>query len=129
MSLLSDSYEPFYFIEKKFAPDGAGGLIPTWTQGAEFQATANIPQSSIADIANKLTERINCTITTSRAIALESMDVIQRKEDGMIFRILSKGKGNETPKGAGLDMRQCKAEVWTIPDGEIIIPVSDEVIP
>lgn len=125
MSLLSEAYEPFYFIEKKFTPDGAFGLKPTWTQGAEFQATASIPQSSLADIANKLTEKINCTITTSRNIELDAMDVIQRKEDGMVFRILSTGKGNETPKGAGLDMRQCKAEVWTIPDGEIITPTPE----
>lgn len=132
MSLLSDAYEPFYIIEKKFVSDGAGGLIPTWTQGAEFQAIANVPQGSIADIANKLTEKINCTITTSRSIELDAMDVIQRKEDGMIFRILSSGRDNKTPKGAGLDMRQSKAEVWSIPDGEIIVPIpddDDEVIP
>lgn len=122
MSLLSNAYEPFYFIEKKFTPDGRGGLIPTWTQGAEFLATANFPNSTLADIADKMTERINCTITTSKAIELDAMDVIQRKEDGVIFRILSSGKENKTPKGAGLDMRQSKAEVWTLPDGEVVIP-------
>lgn len=116
MSLLSDAYEPFYFIEKSFVPDGAGGLKPTWTRGAEFQATANFPNSTLSDIANKLTEKTNCTITTSRAITLDFMDVIQRKEDGMYFRILSNGKENKTPASASLDMRQSKAEVWNPPD-------------
>ena len=126
MSLLSDSYEPFYFIEKKFVSDGAGGFIPTWTQGAEFMATANFPQSSLSDIANKLTERINCTITTSRAITLDFMDVIQRKEDGQCFRILSNGKENKTPVSASLDMRQSKAETWSPPDSEIIAPAPED---
>lgn len=122
MSLLSDAYEPFYIIEKKFVPDGAGGLVPTWTQGAEFQATANFPNSSLSDIAEKLTEKVTCTITTSRAITLDFMDVIQRKSDGLILRITSNGNENKTPKGAGLDMRQSKAEIWNPPDSEIIVP-------
>lgn len=122
MSLLSDAYEPFYIIEKKFVPDGAGGLVPIWTQGAEFQATANFPNSSLSDIAEKLTEKVTCTVTTSRAITLDFMDVIQRKSDCLILRITSNGNENKTPKGAGLDMRQSKAEIWNPPDSEIIVP-------
>jgi hypothetical protein len=118
MTLLSAAYEPFYFIEKRFTPDGAGGMIPTWAKGAEFMATANFPNSSLSQIADKLTEKTNCTITTSRDITLDFMDVIQRKEDGVYFRILSNGKENKTPKSAGLDMRQSRAEVWTPPDIE-----------
>lgn len=122
MSLLSDAYEPFYFIEKKFVSDGAFGLVPTWTRGAEFMATANFPNSSLSDIAEKLTEKVTCTVTTSRAITLDFMDVIQRKSDGLILRITSNGNENKTPKGAGLDMRQSKAEIWSPPDSEIIVP-------
>ncbi len=118
MSLLSAAYEPFYFIEKQFKPDGAGGLIPTWTRGARFDATANFPISSLSDIANKLTEKINCTVTTPKSITLEAMDVIQREEDGLYFRILSSGGMNKTPNSASLDMRQSRAEVWTPPDIE-----------
>ena len=120
MSLLSEAYEPFYFIEKRFVPDGAFGLKPTWTQGAEFLATANFPNSSLSKIADKLTEKTNCTITTSKAIKLDAMDVIQRKSDGTIFRILSSGKENKTPESAYLDMRQSQAEVWTLPDGDVV---------
>lgn len=120
MSLLSEAYETFYFIEKKFVSDGAFGLKPTWTQGAEFMATANFPNSSLSKIADKITEKTNCTITTSKAIELEAMDVIQRKEDGTIFRILSSGKENKTPESAYLDMRQSQAEVWTLPDGDVV---------
>jgi hypothetical protein len=118
MSLLSAAYEPFYFIIKRFVPDGESGFIPTWERGEQFMATANFPNSSLSEIAAKLTEKTTCTITTSRAVTLEAMDVIQRAEDGVYFRILSSGHENKTPKSAHLDMRQSRAEIWTPPDLE-----------
>lgn len=115
MSLLSEAYEPFNFIEKSPQPDGEGGYITVWTEGAEFQATADFSTSSLSNIADKLTERVNCVITTSKAITLEPMDVIKRQSDGTYFRILSDGANNKTPNSAGLDMRQSKAEIWNLP--------------
>lgn len=115
MSLLSDAFEPFNFIEKKFAPDGEGGYTTVWTKGAEFQATADFANSNLQTIADALTERVNCTITTSKAITLEPMDVIQRQSDGTYFRIRSDGANTKTPDSAGLDMRQSKAEIWSLP--------------
>ena len=115
MSLLSAAYEPFVFMIKSFIPDGEGGMTPTWTEGEEFQATADFANSSLAQIADKLTEKVNCTITTSRSITLGYMDVIKRVSDGTYFRILSNGANTKTPNSAGLDMRQSKAEVWSLP--------------
>ena len=118
MSLLSEAYEPFNFIEKRFVSDGEGGMLVQWTQGAEFMAIADFATSSIAQIANKLTERVNCTITTSKAITLEPMDVIQRQSDGQYFRITSSGANKKTPESAMLDMRQSYAELWSLPASE-----------
>lgn len=118
MSLLDSAYEPFRFIEKRFAPDGEGGFIPTWSEGAEFKATADFASSSLAKIADTLTEKVNCTITTSRAIVLEPMDVVQRISDGQYFRVTSDGKNKKTPVSASLDMRQVSAELWRLPDSE-----------
>lgn len=115
MSLLTDAYETFVFIEKHFVSDGEGGGFPTWTEGAEFMATANFPNSSLAKIADTLSERENCTITTPRSVTLDYMDVIKRKSDGIYFRILSNGRENKTPPSATLDMRQSRAEIWTLP--------------
>lgn len=116
MSLLSEALEPFVFVTKTMVSDGEGGMIATWTDGKdEFLATANFPNSSVATIADKLTEKENCTITTLKSTTLEFMDVIKRKSDGVYFRIRSNGKENKTPASAALDMRQSKAEVWTIP--------------
>lgn len=115
MSLLSEAYEPFNFIEKTRQPDGEGGYITVWTKGEEFQATADFSSSSMQQIADAMTERVNCTITTSKAVTLEPMDVIQRQSDGTYFRILSDGANTKTPYSASLDMRQSKAQIWELP--------------
>lgn len=116
MSLLSAAYEPFVYVTKAFVSDGEGGGYFTWTDGTdEFPATADFANSNTAKIADALTERVNCTITTPRSITLDFMDVIKRVSDGQYFRILSDGKNKKTPESAALDMRQSSAELWTLP--------------
>ena len=116
MSLLSEAYEPFVFVEKSRRPDGEGGYIVVWTDGAEFSATADFANSSLSKIADALTEKVNCIITTSKAVTLEPMDVVKRKSDGQYFRVTSDGKNKKTPEAATLDMRQSSAELWTLPN-------------
>ena len=119
MSLLTESYETFNFINRTRIDDGYGGYKSTWTKGVEFMATADFPGSSTGLIADKLTERTNCTITTSRSVTLEAMEIVQRQSDGVYFRVLQSGSFNKTPNSAGLDMRQSRAEVLTaLPDAK-----------
>lgn len=115
MSLLSEAYEPFVFVEKTREPDGVGGYHTVWRDGAQFEAAIDLPANTLATIANKLTERKNATLTTSRAIVLEAMDVVKRVEDGQYFRCTSSGKDTKTPQSATLDMRQVCVEYWTLP--------------
>lgn len=115
MSLLSEAYETFLFVEKTREPDGVGGYTTVWKDGAEFEAAIDVPSNTLATIANKLTERRNATLTTSRAVTLDVMDVIKRVEDGQYFRCTSSGKDNSTPESATLDMRQVSVEYWSLP--------------
>ena len=115
MSLLSDSFEPFVFMEKSMQRDSVGSYTMVWTEGAEFDATADFYNSAMQQVADALTERVNCTITTSKAISLDAMDVIKRVSDGQYFRITSDGKNKKTPDSASLDMRQSSAELFTLP--------------
>lgn len=119
MSLLSAAYEPFIYVTKTFVSDGEGGGDFTWTDGKdEFPATADFSNSSLSKIADAVTERVNCTITTPRSITLDFMDVIKRVSDGQYFRILSDGKNKKTPDSATLDMRQSSAELWYLPSNK-----------
>ena len=63
----------------------------------------------------KMTERRNATLTTSKAITLDVMDVVRRVEDGQYFRVTSSGKDNKTPASATLDMRQSTVEFFSLP--------------
>lgn len=126
MSLLESAYEPFIFINKTFVPDGEGAGHFSWTEGDEFMATADFATSSLARIADKLTENVSCTITTPKSMILEPMDVIKRKEDGQLFRITSDGKNKKTPASAALNMRQSTAILWELPTGAQIAPKPSE---
>ncbi len=115
MSLLSESFGTFNFIDKSRKPDGQGGFTVEWVEGAEFQAHARLDNSIQAKIAEKQGVTSLYTITTNKKITLENNDIIKRQKDGKIFRITSNGDDNKTPDSAGLDMRQVSAELWVLP--------------
>lgn len=115
MDLFNNAIETFRFVDKSRKPDGEGGFITEWTEGAEFEANARYDSSMQARIAENQGVTSLYTITTKPEITLEYHDVIKRLEDGKIFRITSDGDDNRTPKGAGLKMRQVSAEEWELP--------------
>lgn len=113
--LVNNAYEPFVFMVKTMVPDGEGSTIMRYVDGAEFLATVSDPNSSIAKIADALTEVKNVQITTSRSVDLGVMDVVKRKSDGTSYRITSNGKDNQTPQTSSLDLKKYSAEVFVIP--------------
>lgn len=118
MSLLDEKYEPFVRVKVVFSSDNEGGAKSVSTEGETFQAIADFSTSSLSKIADKLAERVSCTITTSKAVTLEPMEIVKRISDGQYFRITSDGKNKKTPDSATLDMRQSTAEFWELPNGE-----------
>ena len=117
MSLLDSAMEAFAMLDKTTAPDGYGGFISVWTQGAEFKAAATFDTSIEARVAGVQGVTSLYTITTGKAINLQYHDVIKRLSDDKIFRITSDGDDKKTPKPATLDMRQVTAEEWSLPNG------------
>lgn len=117
MSLLSQAFEPFYILDKTTAPDGYGGVITTWTDGAEFDAAAVLDASPEARVAEAQGIRPVYTITTHRSVILRFGDVVKRDRDDKTFRIKSDGDDKLTPNSATLDMRQVTAEEWGLPSG------------
>lgn len=115
MSLLSEAYEPCTIINRAIVPDGQGGVITTWTDGATINA-AIVEDSSIeARIGMAQGVTSVYTITTSRTLNLQYHEVLRRESDGKIFRVTSDGDDKKTPKPATLDMRQVTAEEWSLP--------------
>lgn len=114
MSLLHDAFEGFVLVEKKRVPDGEGGLITTWEDGAFFEAAVSFDNSLQARVAQSQGVTGVYTVTTRRSVILGYHDTFKRKRDGRIFRVTSNGEDMATPTSAGLDMRQVSAEEWSL---------------
>ena len=114
MNLIDTQTEKFCYLNASKVPDGEGGIITKWTDGAEFDAVASMDDSMQAKIAQKMDVTAIYSITTKKNITLAFPDVIKRLSDGEIFRITSDGKDKKTPEGAGLTMRKVSAEKWKL---------------
>jgi len=117
MSLLQESMEPCQLIEKKRVPDGEGGFIVSWTDGAEFNAAVVCDNSMQARTAEKQGVTSLYTVTCDPNAKLEYHDVFRRLSDGKIFRVTSDGDDVRTPPRATFQFSQVTAEEFTLPTG------------
>lgn len=117
MSLLSEQMEKCVMLDKLTAPDGYGGVVVSWQEGAEFSAAITFDTSIEARVgeAQGVTSRYTCV--TSRSIILQYHDVFKRLRDNKIFRVTSDGDDKYTPASASLDMRVVTLEEWRLPNG------------
>lgn len=114
MSLLEEALEVCVMMDKTTQPDGYGGYISTYTEGAEFKAAITFDTSMEARAAEKQGVTSLYTVTTSKALILQYHDVFKRLRDGKIFRVMSDGDDKFTPQSASLDMRQVTAREWAL---------------
>lgn len=114
MSLLDEAMEEFKIMNKSKVSDGYGGYVTTWTEGAKINAAVVLDQSIEALTAQAQGVTGIYTITTKKSLTLEYHDVIKRVSDGKIFRVTSDGDDAKTPSSASLNMRQVRAEEWSL---------------
>lgn len=114
MSLLESALEDCVMMDKTTQPDGYGGYISTYAEGAPFKAAIVFDTSMEARTAEKQGVTSLYTVTTSRALTLEYHDVFKRTRDNKIFRVTSDGDDKYTPASTALDMRQVTAEEFVI---------------
>ena len=114
MSLLDEALETCVMMDKTTQPDGYGGYISTYIDGAEFKAAIVFDTSMEARTADKQGVTSLYTVTTSKALTLEYQDVFKRVRDNKVFRVTSDGDDKFTPASASLDMRQVTAEEWRL---------------
>lgn len=117
MSLLSEAMTTCTMITKSVSSDGYGGYSTAWADGAEFNAAIVFDSSMQARQAAAEGVTSRYTVTIRRDVVLTFHDVFRRESDGKIFRVTSDGDDKFTPLSASLDMRQCTAEEWKLPNG------------
>lgn len=117
MSLLDEAMDKCIFLTKTKVPDGYGGYIDTYTDGAEFSAAITFDTSMQARVGEKDGVTSLYTVTTGKAMTLEYHDVFRRLRDGKVFRVTSDGDDKYTPASASLNMRQVTAEEFVLTGG------------
>ena len=112
MSLLTEAMTDCVLLDKTTAPDGYGGVITTWTDGATIKAAIVLDNSLNALRAQKEGVMGVYTVTTSKAVVLRFHDVLRRVSDGLVLRVITNGTDQKTLQSATLNMRQVRAEEW-----------------
>ena len=116
MSLLDATKEKCVMMDRTTSPDGYGGIVARWVDGAEFDASIAFDDSIEGVKAQAAGATELYTVLTSKAINLQYHDVFRRKSDGKILRVTTDGDDNKTPKTAGLNLRKVRAEEWALPE-------------
>ena len=118
MSLLDAAMTDCNMYKQVRKPDGYGGYTTVWTEDTEstFKAAITFDDSLEARVAQVQGVKSLYTVTTRKDKVLMFHDVIKRLSDGKILRITSDGDDKATPASASLNMRQCTAEEYTLPN-------------
>ncbi len=114
MSLLNEQMETCTLIEIRRVKDGYGGYDEAYYDGIDFKAAIVLDSSLQAEIAKKEGVTGLYTITTDKALTLRFHDLLRRESDGKVFRVTSNGDDKKTPDSATLNMRQVRAEEWSL---------------
>lgn len=115
MNLIEEFKTPCVMLEKTRVPDGEGGFITSWAEGAEFNAAVVFDSSLEARTAEQQGVSSLYTVTTAKNAKLEYHDVFKRLSDGKIFRVTSDGDDKQTPERATFQFAQVTAEEWALP--------------
>ncbi len=115
MSLIDTMKTKCRMIDKRTVPDGQGGTISAWIDGAEFDAVIVKDNSIEARVAEKQGVTEVYTVTVNKNVQLDYHDVFRREEDGAVFRVTSNIDDSKTPKVATFQFGQVTAEKWVLP--------------
>jgi hypothetical protein len=116
MSLINEMKVACVLLDKQRMPDGEGGFVTKWVEGAKFMAGIVQNTTIEARIAEKQGVTSIYTVDTDKNAILEYNDVFRRLYDGKVFRVTSNGKEKKTPDSATINISQVTAEEWRLPD-------------
>ena len=114
MSLLDDFARTCILLEKKRVPDGAGGYIVEWTEGAEFTNYQALDTSMEARIAEKQGVTSLYSALVDKAVPIEYNDVFKDKATGETYRVTSNPEDKPAPRSSTLPLKYFTAERWAL---------------
>ena len=114
MSLIDEAMTPCVMIDRTTKPDGEGGILTTWVEGATFNAAITFDNSIEAQTAAVQGVTSLYTVTTPKTVTLQYHDVFKRLSDGKVFRVTSDGDDKITPERASFQFAQVSAEEFAL---------------
>ena len=114
MSLIGEAMTPCVMIDRTILPDGEGGTVTNWIEGAAFNAAITFDNSIEAKAAAVQGVTSLYTVTVPKRVNLEYHAVFKRLTDGKIFRVTSDGDDKITPERASFQFAQVSAEEWVL---------------
>lgn len=115
MSLLDDFARPCVLLEKSRVPDGAGGWVTEWAEGAEFLNYQALDTSMEARIAEKQGVTSLYSALVDKAVPIEFNDYFKDKEMGETYRVTSNPEEKQAPKSASFTLKYFTAERKAVP--------------
>lgn len=115
MSLLDDFARSCVWMEKTRIPDGAGGYITEWTEGAEFINYQALDTSMEARRAEKEGVKSLYSALVNRAVPIEYGDYFKDRSSGTTYRVTSDPSEKEAPKSATFALKAFTAERAVLP--------------
>ena len=114
MSLIDEAMTPCVMIDRTTQPDGEGGTLTNWIEGAAFNAAITFDNSIEAKAAAGQGVTSLYNVTVPKRVQLEYHDVFKRLSDGKIFRVTSDGDDKITPARASFQFAQVSAEEFAL---------------
>ena len=115
MSLLDDFARPCVLMEKKRAPDGEGGYITTWAEGAEFMNYQALDTSMEARRAEKEGVTSLYSALVDKAVTIVYNDYFKDLQTGQTYRVTSEPTDKEAPRSASFSLKYFTAERKALP--------------
>ena len=113
-SLVDEAMTPCVMIDRTTLPDGEGGTVTNWIEGAAFNAAITFDNSIEARTAAVPGVTSLYTVTVPKRVKLEYHDVFRRLSDGKVFRVTSDGDDKITPERASFQFAQVSAEEYVL---------------
>lgn len=115
MSLLDDFARTCVVMEKNRQPDGAGGYIVEWTEGAEFTNYQALDTSMEARRAEKEGVTSLYSALVRADFPIEYNDYFKDKSTGLTYRVTSNPEEKVAPKSASFELKYFTAERKELP--------------
>lgn len=115
MSLLDDFARPCVLMEKSRVPDGAGGWMTTWAEGAKFDNYQALDTSMEARIAEKEGVTSVYSALVPKDLPIDYNDAFKDITTGITYRVTSNPDDKKAPKSSLMALKFFTAERWSLP--------------